>query len=63
MISNEENGLLVPLKFLRNYPIQFLKLASEPRLKHEYCKNALETVKQFDKVLMVDKSLDLYKTL
>ncbi|MDD2249625.1 MAG: glycosyltransferase family 4 protein [Candidatus Cloacimonetes bacterium] len=63
MISNEENGLLVPPKNPQELSHSILKLASEPRLRQKYGKNALETVKQFDKELMVDKNLELYKTL
>ena len=63
MISNEENGLLVPPKNPVELSQAILKLASEPCLRQKYGINALETVNQFDKELMVDKNLELYKTI
>ncbi len=64
IVTNEENGILVPAKEIESLAIALNRLLSNPALRHEMGKKGREkAIKEFSIIRIVDRTFKIYESL
>ena len=64
IVTNEENGILVPAKDIDSLATALNRLLSNPNLRHEMGKKGREkAIKEFSIIRIVDRTFKIYESL